>query len=75
MTLSTIRAFTETYECVLEAKIEILKIENFSKGTTLNLDFGHFEAFRKPKIRYFYELLPCQIDFLAQFTSRNVFSE
>ena len=48
MTLSTIRALTETYESVLEAKIEILKIENFSKGTPFDRDFGHFEASRKP---------------------------
>ena len=47
MTLSTINALKASLECVLEAKIEILEIENFSKGTPLDRDFGHFEASRK----------------------------
>ena len=47
MTLSTIWPLKASFECVLEAKIEILEIEHFSKGTPLDRDFCDFEASRK----------------------------
>ena len=75
MTLSTIRALKETFKNILEAKIEILKIENFSKGTPLDRDFGHFEASRKPLSWHFWGKRPSKIDKSAPITPGNVFSE
>ena len=43
-----LKTVSELFESDLAAKIEFLKIENFSKGTPFDRDFGHFESLRKP---------------------------